>query len=409
MSADEQWTGPDAKALRTPPAHLVERLVEVCGELKEELVEYVWQPRFSKQVNTALRRVTDRRHGLDERFAMAAIDQLALETKLHDGTTIVQRFAKQRRPPFDDEQKAILLGWQDVVESLFEVREHLEGGGVLLHNLLDDLLYPTWATSGPDAVAPMTPGSFVVTRMVPAHAEYDMWLFSGPQSLFGPDAGPIMAQSAMQTGMAGPRAMRRNTVLVAKAWKMQAEERATFLEVAGADFVVGTPAEMHELLLAFRRERRRLIEEAHPAAGADGVADLSPEDLVSFPDEILEAESLAVVYDEVEGLSYFAEFAAVAKPFTVPADQLSRTVLARLKDFLNDETVPPHLIRRLAAQYPDTVDQVFAALLGKPDFFWSRDGEALLARKKPEFFDREPTPSMTVTGTRLTQLLRTRT
>lgn len=406
MSADEQWNGPDVKALRMPPADVVERRVRVCGDLKGELVEYVWQPRFSKQVNTALRRVTNRRDGLDERSAMAAIDQLALETKLHDGTTIVQRFAEQHRPPFDEEQKTILLGWRDVVEGAFEVRERLQGGGVLLHNLLDDLLYPTWATSGPDAVAPMTPGSFVVTRIVPAHAEYDMWLFSGPQSLFGPASGPVVAQSAMQTGMASPRAMRRNTVLVGKAWEMQAQERATFLEVAGADFVVGTPAEMRELLLAFRQERQRLIEEAHPAAGANRVAGPSPEDLVSFPDEILEAESLAVVYDEVEGLSYFAEFTAVAKPFTVPADQLSRTVLARLKDFLTDETVPPHLIRRLAAQYPDTVDQVFAALLGKPRFSWTRDGEALLARKKPEFFDREPAPGITVTGTRLGQLLR---
>lgn len=409
MSTDKQWTGPDVEALRMPPADVVERLVKVCGDLKEELVEYVWQPRFSKQVNTALRRVTDRRHGLDERSAMAAIDQLVLETKLHDGTTIVQRFAEQHRPPFDDEQKTILLGWRDVVESLFEVREHLAGGGVLLHNLLDDLLYPTWATNGPDAVAPMTPGSFVATRIVPAHAAYDMWLFSGPQSLFGPDAGPIMAQSAMQTGLAGPRAMRRNTALVAQAWEMQAAERATFLQVAGADFVVGTPKEMRELLLAFRQERQRLIMEAHPAAEADGIAAApSPEDLVSFPDEILEAESLAIVYDEVEGLSYFAEFAAVAKPFTVPADQLTRTVLARLKDFLNDETVPPYLIRRLAAQYPGTVDQVFAALLGKPEFSWARDGEPLLARKKPDSIDREPMPSITVTGTRLAQLLSVR-
>jgi hypothetical protein len=110
--------------------------------------------------------------------------------------------------------------------------------------------------------------------------------------------------------------------------------------------------------------------------------------------------------DEVEGLSYFAKFAAVAKPFTLPADQLPQAVLARLKDFLNDETVPPYLIRRLAAQYPDTVDQVFAALLGKPGFSWTRDCEALLARKKPEFVDREPTPSITVTGTRLAQLLK---
>jgi hypothetical protein len=407
MNTDARWTGPDPAALRLPPADVVEHVTEVCGDLKEELVAYGHSPRYSKHVNAAFRKAIDSRGGFDEGAAMLAFDALLLQTKLHDGTTIVQRFAEQRRPPFSDEQKAFLLGWRGVVEGLFEIRERLDGGGLLLHNLLDDLLYPTWANMGPAATEPMTPGSFLVTRVVPAHTEYDLWLFSGSQSQFGPETGPVMAQTAMQAGMTNSHAMRRNSVLVAMAWESQAEDRAAFLEVAGTDLLVGTPQVAREVLLEHRRLRQRKIEQGRPAADADLPAGPSPEDLVGFPEDLMECDSVAVVYDEIEGMHFFAEFAAATKPFTVPADQLVDTVLTQLRIFLNDDSVPPFLIRRLAAQHPDTVDQVFAKLLGKRGFSWTRDGEALLARKKPGFADREPAPSVTVTGTRLAELLRT--
>jgi hypothetical protein len=77
-----------------------------------------------------------------------------------------------------------------------------------------------------------------------------------------------------------------------------------------------------------------------------------------------------------------------------------------LKDYLGDPTVPPFVFGWLAAKYPDVVDAVFAALLGKKGFSWERDGETLLRRRKPGFFDREPMPSYSVVGERLAELLR---
>lgn len=49
----------------------------------------------------------------------------------------------------------------------------------------------------------------------------------------------------------------------------------------------------------------------------------------------------------------------------------------------------------LAKQEPDLAGQVFARLLGKPRFTWQRDGEALLRRYKPRFFDRTRLPGIT--------------
>jgi hypothetical protein len=407
VNAGKGWSGPDATALRLPSADVVEHEIELCGRLKEELVDFVRHPRFSKQFNAALREAAGPERLLDESTAIMAIDAFVLQKKLHDGTTVVQRFADHRRPAFSAEEKATLLRWQEVVEGCFEVRERLDKG-VLLHNLLDDLLYPTWATAGTGVLERMTPGAFVVARVVPAHPDLDMWLFSGTQAVFDPEDGPAIARIAMQTGATHPQAMRRNTELMAMAWQMQAEERASFIQVAGTDMVVGTPQQMREVLVDFRRLRQQQIEKTFPSTAAPHrLAGVSPEDLVAFSDEILDAASVAIVYDEAEGIHYFADFAAVLEPFAVPAEQLTPARLARLRDYLNDETVPPFLFRRLAAQHPDSVDRVFAMLLGKKSFRWHRDGETLLARKKPAFVGREPTPSITVTGKRLAELLKT--
>jgi hypothetical protein len=56
-------------------------------------------------------------------------------------------------------------------------------------------------------------------------------------------------------------------------------------------------------------------------------------------------------------------------------------------------------------RHPDGADPVFRALLRKPGFCWSRDGEKLLRREKQSHFDREPTPSISTVGQRLAELL----
>jgi hypothetical protein len=79
--------------------------------------------------------------------------------------------------------------------------------------------------------------------------------------------------------------------------------------------------------------------------------------------------------------------------------------LAQLRGYLRDDSVSPLALRRLAQRHPDGVDRVFRALLRKPDFSWSRDGEGLMRREKKALIEREPTPSISVVGDRLAELL----
>ncbi|WP_257573495.1 hypothetical protein [Streptomyces sp. JJ66] len=48
---------------------------------------------------------------------------------------------------------------------------------------------------------------------------------------------------------------------------------------------------------------------------------------------------------------------------------------------------------------------MFGKLLRKPGFTWSEHGEALLSRRKPWCYERQPRPGMSVIGDRLSELL----
>ena len=120
-------------------------------------------------------------------------------------------------------------------------------------------------------------------------------------------------------------------------------------------------------------------------------------------DELLGADSVALIYDEVEGLNFYRDFGRLDALFADPTLARDRTNLGRLREYLRDESVSPLAIRRLVQRHPDGVDPVFRTLLRKPGFSWSRDGEKLLRREKESFFDREPTPSISIVGGRLAE------
>ena len=77
-----------------------------------------------------------------------------------------------------------------------------------------------------------------------------------------------------------------------------------------------------------------------------------------------------------------------------------------LRGYLRSETIGPLRFRRLAAAHPDTVDAVFRKVLHKPNFTWAEHGEALMRRRKPWYYEREPRPGISMIGARLSELVR---
>ncbi|MEU1600433.1 hypothetical protein ABZ468_48725 [Streptomyces sp. NPDC005708] len=140
------------------------------GDLKSELVAFAQGPRSAQRLDARLDETADRLGFLDEATAIDTIDHFVLQHRLGDGSTVLERFTAQRRPPLGEDERAMLLGWRDVVEGVFEVKG-FEGDAVVLHDLLDDLVYRVHSNLGRRALGKLRTEMFVAARIVPVHPE----------------------------------------------------------------------------------------------------------------------------------------------------------------------------------------------------------------------------------------------
>ncbi|MEU6520388.1 hypothetical protein [Streptomyces sp. NPDC046978] len=385
----------------------VASLVARSGDLKGELVDFAQGPIFARRLDARFEEAEDRLGALDEMTAIEIIDHFVLQHELADGSTVLERFVAQRRPPLREDERAMVLGWRDVVEGAFEV-QRFEGEAVVLHNLLDDLVYRVYSNLGSDALGHLSTRMFVTARIVPVHPDTDAWLISGNLATYESGDGPQLAHAVVQNLAGNPQLLRRNPALLRRAWEMQAEARADFIEVFGTDLLVLDPDEVAVRVREYHRHRQDKVlaelDDESAAQAARGGPSL--DELSSVPEEFRDADTVAVIYDETEGLCYYADFGHLDALFADPDLARDRTYLRRLREYLTDDSVAPMVIRRLVQRHPENADAVFRALLRKPAFAWERDGEELLRRRKAKHFRHEPLPGTTPIGDRLAELLR---
>ncbi len=112
---------------------------------------------------------------------------------------------------------------------------------------------------------------------------------------------------------------------------------------------------------------------------------------------------MGLIYDEVEGLNFFTDFALVQAPFADPALLAERRHHDVVRGYLEDAELSPLPLRRLAEQNAIRATEVFRRLLQRPDFTWERDGEALLRHHKAAFYKQPPQPAVRVVGEALAQ------
>src|SRR6266508_1038707 len=187
----------------------IDDLVARAADLKGELLGFARRSRFARRLDGLLVEAADRRGCLDEGTAVLVIDHFALQYRLPDGRTVLERFVAQRRPRLCADEQQMMLGWRDVVEGCFEVRR-FDGDAVELHNLLDDLVYRVYSNMVGQVFARLRTGMFVVGRIVPVHPATDAWLVSGHFAAFGKSARRQIAQVAVHELTGHPELLCRN-------------------------------------------------------------------------------------------------------------------------------------------------------------------------------------------------------
>lgn len=387
------------------PEVSVDHLVARSGDLKSELVAFAQCPPFERRLTARLADAADRDGHLDELTAIGVVDRFVLQYRPPGGPSVLERFVARRRPPLPVAEREMVIGWHEVIEAIFEVRA-IDDDVIAVHNLLDDLVYRVRSNMGAAVFTTLREGMFIAGRIVPIHPAVDEWLLSGHFSAYPGSAARHLAQAALQVVTASPAVLRRNPDKLRRSWEIQARHRESFIEYFGSDLVVLPPATAQRKLTEYYRLLQSQAGGTDEAAERAATIGCPVEDLAYMPEELLATETVALVYDEVEGLNYYADFGRLDELFAEPALVKDRSRLTQLRSYLRDDSVSPLAIRRLVQRHPDGADPVFRRLLGKPGFVWERDGETLLRGRKKDYVDREPLPSVSAIGDRLTELLR---
>jgi hypothetical protein len=377
-------------------------LVERSADLKRALVAFGESRRYARQLDEAIQRAVDDAGTADQNTVINAIDHFLFQHRLPDGRTVVEVYVDQH-PELSDEDRATLLGWRDIVEGIFEV-ERRDGDAVIATNLLDELTYRLHSNTGPTVFDRMPPGSFILTRIAPLA---DEWMLSGMTSFYPAAHRDEMYRVAADAVQRRPRIMFRNPKKLAEAWEMQRKERALFVDFFGSDFLILPAHEAEERLQAFRRFQLYDARDAHGNTNADqwrtayGVEPV--EVSAKLPPALTGGETVGVIYDQEDGLSFWPDLGlldeAFANPDLVARGKHRRAVLS----YLDSPGISPVPLRRLAERDPARASRVFAQVLKRPTFSWERDGDALLRERKVSYFVQPPIPSIIPLSDRLTR------
>jgi hypothetical protein len=386
----------DVPAIGTPP---LTDLIERNAELKRELLDFAYSPRFSRHLSRLMLEAAGPDGAVDEGLAIATMDHFASQHRLPDGKTVLDKFLAGRRD-LSAADRAMLSGWRDPVEGFFE-NLRMDRDAVIALNLLDDLEYRVYSNMGPATLRRIPKGGFVFAKIVPVHpAVPGAWLISGMMQSFRKSDGPHVARLALKVATERPELVFRNPEKITQGWEMMRAQRAAFVEFFGTDELVLPPAEARTRISAyFRHYQDSLPSEPRGRAAKDANVDVFDLEL----DEA-EADTLGIIFDETDGLNFYLEYGMLRELFTDPDLASDKRYANVLREYVNSDTVAPLPLHRVAAAYPHTVDAVYRKVLRKPSFTWADHGEALMRRRKPWYYEREPRPSISVIGNRLAEL-----
>lgn len=195
--------------------------------------------------------------------------------------------------------------------------------------------------------------------------------------------------------------MFRNPEKLELAWQQQRTERERFIRFFGTDQVVIPGDQAQERLNAFyafcREEALRTLPQPRRSRRR-GDADAP---LVELPADLLDAETVALIHDETDGLGFYAEFGLVDEAFANPDLVRRRRWREQVSSYLRDDTVEPMVLRRRADRDPANAILVFRRVLKRPRFDWTRDGEELMRGAKPDYYARPPRPRVSPVSERL--------
>jgi hypothetical protein len=361
-------------------------LVERSGELKAELIEFSRKPQYRRAFREVVSGHLGENSVIDEGKLIDILDRLVLQHRLRSGQTIVEQFVASRSD-LPAPERDMLLGWRDVAEGTFEVVRR-DGEVLIVTNLVDELTYRVRSNMGGEVFRVLRPRSYMIARLVPIGSD---WLVSGVLHPIPRSGRKVAYAIAAELAMKYPELVFRNPTHLERGWELQRSDRERFVRFFGTDMVLIEGTELAERMRKYAAFSRREVLAELTAQEIDSVAN-RPLVEIDFPPALVKSGTVAVIFDETEGLAFFGGFAEFERAFAEPALLDQRHYRQRVIDYLDDDSVSPLPFRRMADRDPTRASEVLQIVLGRKSFDWQHDGEKLMRQRKRSFFDRAPLP-----------------
>lgn len=346
-----------------------------AGDLKGMLSKFGLSPRYNQERSAVFAGSFPDGVVADEEKLSTVVDNFLLQHRLLSGKTVVAEFVAAH-PELTSEEHNMLLSWQDPVDGIFEVTGR-DREAVVLFGFVDELTYRTRSNMGPRALRQLKKGMIIISRLIPVGED---WMISGRLRVFPASHRDQMLTIAAEAAARYPQAIFRNPAKLAEARDILAAHRATFVDLFGTDLIVVPGHEVAQKLDAFHEHVDR---RADPAG--EEPRELPP---LELSDDVLDDPGVAIYFAEAEGVSVYPRYSLLDDLFRDPALIARRRYRETLSEFLRDPETSPEPLRRLAERDPDKASRVFTRLLKrKGGFRWDADGEELLRRNKPHYFD----------------------
>jgi hypothetical protein len=333
------------------------------------------------------------------------------------GLAAAERFVGVQRG-LSRADRDLVLDWVgNNVRGVFEVRSIARrdsaGEAVIALNLVDDLDYrvyglqtaPAEGARGESAPGEETlaAGAFFAGTLLPLAEDDSAWLAAGDEIRYPRADARQVARLAIDLATREPDLVFRNQEKATQGWAYMRRDREEFVTFFGADELVLPTTEAEGRLNAYYQMRR---DSALAARGRHRAVSDTGETTFVMPEGFFEFDTVGIIYDEVDGFVVVPEYGMLRAMFADPslaADPLHANVL---RAYLREDTIPPLPLRRMATAFPGTVDAVFRRVLGNRNFTWSQNGTGLLKKRKPGYYDAEPTPGVAVLSDRVMALAR---
>ena len=246
-------------------------------------------------------------------------------------------------------------------------------------------------------------GGFFAGTLLPLADDDSAWLAAGDEIWYPRADARQVAGLAIDLATREPDLVFRNQEKATEGWAYMRRDREEFVAFFGRDELVLPTLEAEGRLNAYYKMRR---DSALAARGRHRAVSDTGETTFVMPAGFFEFDTVGIIYDELDGFVVVPEYGLLAAMFADPALAADPRHANVLRAYLREDSIPPLPLRRLAAAFPGNADAVYRRVLGNRNFSWRQNGSGLLRKRKPGYYEAEPTPGVAVLSDRVLALAR---